>query len=227
MGRFLRSDLVGPVTWHVDMANEHRGAILCSLLLFVLSGRRILKIRRRVHQAQALQEAVEPVDRKVSLIDLRKFSFSKAQHLERVESLPHRQNTSTEEADEECGLEIVRTVSDRAARPSFGSSVALQNQSPQRRVTRFDAMHWKYTRFAFLCTMVLLITWIPISATRVYNNIFSKNHPIYGLYFASALCIPLHGFGNFVIYVHTSWNDCKGWVRSMYQGMWKWRTRPS
>jgi hypothetical protein len=43
----------------------------------------------------------------------------------------------------------------------------------------------------------------------VYNNFINPNNQIYGLYFASALCIPLHGFGNFFIYTATSWAECR------------------
>lgn len=88
----------------------------------------------------------------------------------------------------------------------------------RRRSVRFDTMHWKYARFAFLCTLVLFITWVPISINRIYNNFIQPSKPLYGLYFAGAMCIPLHGFGNFVIYVNTSWPECKAWVQSWFGG---------
>ncbi|KIW25016.1 uncharacterized protein PV07_10692 [Cladophialophora immunda] len=83
---------------------------------------------------------------------------------------------------------------------------------PRKASSRFDRIHWKYAKFAFLCTIVLFITWVPISVNRVYNNFISPTHQIYGLYLTSAACIPLHGFGNFVIYTTTSWAECKGFL---------------
>ncbi|EXJ73008.1 uncharacterized protein A1O5_04157 [Cladophialophora psammophila CBS 110553] len=83
---------------------------------------------------------------------------------------------------------------------------------PRRSSSRFDRIHWKYAKFAFLCTIVLFITWVPISVNRVYNNFISPNNQIYGLYLTSAACIPLHGFGNFVIYTTTSWPECKDFL---------------
>jgi hypothetical protein len=43
----------------------------------------------------------------------------------------------------------------------------------------------------------------------VYNNFIAPDNQIYGLYLTSAACMPLHGFGNFVIYTTTSWAECK------------------
>ncbi|KIW78983.1 hypothetical protein Z517_08823 [Fonsecaea pedrosoi CBS 271.37] len=91
--------------------------------------------------------------------------------------------------------------------------VAPDRFPPRRRSSsRFDRIHWKYAKFAFLCTIVLFITWVPISVNRVYNNFISPNHQIYGLYLTSAACIPLHGFGNFVIYTTTSWAECRDFL---------------
>ncbi|OAP57981.1 hypothetical protein AYL99_07071 [Fonsecaea erecta] len=84
--------------------------------------------------------------------------------------------------------------------------------SPRKSSSRFDRIHWKYAKFAFLCTIVLFITWVPISVNRVYNNFISPDRQIYGLYLTSAACIPLHGFGNFVIYITTSWAECKDFL---------------
>lgn len=34
-------------------------------------------------------------------------------------------------------------------------------RNPSRRSpSRFDSLHWKYAKFAFLCTIVLFITWV-------------------------------------------------------------------
>lgn len=54
---------------------------------------------------------------------------------------------------------------------------------------------------------------VPISVNRIYNGFLAADNPVYWLYLASAICIPLHGFGNFTIYVVTSWQDCQDWVK--------------
>lgn len=81
-----------------------------------------------------------------------------------------------------------------------------------RRPSRFEAMHWKYARFAFLCCFVLLISWVPISIMRVYNNFINPEHPIVALYYAAAVCIPLQGVGNFVVYLTNNWPECRDWI---------------
>ena len=53
------------------------------------------------------------------------------------------------------------------------------------------------------------MTKVPISTNRVYNSFIAPNNQVYGLYLASAACVPLHGFGNFVIYLTISWTECK------------------
>lgn len=91
---------------------------------------------------------------------------------------------------------------------------------PSRRSSRFQAMHWKYTKFACLCCFVLLVTWVPISIMRIYNNFINPEHPIIALYYASAVCIPLQGVGNFVVYLTNNWQDCQAWVRNLVPGSW-------
>ncbi|KIW73665.1 hypothetical protein, variant [Phialophora macrospora] len=99
-----------------------------------------------------------------------------------------------------------RSPSDQAI---LGPNEQFQFPPSRRSSSRFDRIHWKYAKFAFLCTIVLFITWVPISINRVYNNFVAPDNQIYGLYLTSAACMPLHGFGNFVIYTTTSWTECK------------------
>jgi hypothetical protein len=62
-----------------------------------------------------------------------------------------------------------RSPSDQAM---LGPGEQFQFQFPpsRRSSSRFDRIHWKYAKFAFLCTIVLFITWV--CSTR-YTVIFS------------------------------------------------------
>lgn len=220
----LWTNLVNEPIHLVNFSNSYRVMILCSILLFVLSGRRILHVRAKVNEAQ-IKEDVEQPGRKSSIPKLRRFSWSKPTDSD-LEPISNTSSSVPPDVDvpevhhHEIGHELTppdRTGSARSSapefqRPSIDSSTAFAAHAHRRRSTRFEAMHWKYAKFAFLCTLVLFITWIPISVNRIYNNFIRPDHPSFGLYFASALCIPLHGFGNFIIYVNTSWAEVKQWV---------------
>ena len=91
------------------------------------------------------------------------------------------------------------------------SMLQIHEQTVRRSSSRFDQIHWKYAKFALLCTLVLFITWVPISTNRVYNLV-APEKAIFGLYLSSAACVPLHGFGNFCIYLSISWTECVEFV---------------
>lgn len=46
--------------------------------------------------------------------------------------------------------------------PQYNNSASNQptNSTSRRPSSRFDRIHWKYAKFAFLCTIVLFITWV-------------------------------------------------------------------
>lgn len=116
---------------------------------------------------------------------------------------------------------LVAPVHTNSTNSAMSDSVYRSNSDPAtyaRRESRFQAMHWKYTRFACLCCLVLLVTWVPISIMRLYNNFIHPDRPILGLYYASAVCIPLQGFGNFIIYLTNSWSECRTWVVGLFSG---------
>ena len=75
---------------------------------------------------------------------------------------------------------------------------------------------WRYISFAFLCTLGLFVTWIPISINRVYNTFVSPSHQIYGMYLASSICIPLHGFANFLVYIAIHWTEFRQSMRRVW-----------
>ncbi|KAJ9420071.1 G-protein coupled receptor 1 [Fusarium oxysporum] len=81
---------------------------------------------------------------------------------------------------------------------------------------------WAYTKVAMLFFAVILITWIPSSANRMYSHIHPSevSKP---LQFMSATVLPLQGFWNAVIYAVTSWAACKAVLEE--RGLWGSRTR--
>ncbi|KAH6951919.1 hypothetical protein DER45DRAFT_529275 [Fusarium avenaceum] len=81
---------------------------------------------------------------------------------------------------------------------------------------------WTYTKVAMLFFGVILTTWIPSSANRMYSHIYPKeaSKP---LQFMSAAVLPLQGFWNAVIYTVTSWAACKALLEE--RGLWRSRTR--
>ncbi|KAF4446788.1 hypothetical protein F53441_9604 [Fusarium austroafricanum] len=81
---------------------------------------------------------------------------------------------------------------------------------------------WAYTKVAMLFFAVILITWIPSSANRMYSHIH-PNQVSKPLQFMSATVLPLQGFWNAVIYSVTSWAACKALLEE--RGLWRSRTR--
>lgn len=209
--------------------------IFFSLLLFALSGRRILRVRAKVNKAQARLQP-EQSDRN-SFRNFRRLSGSKSPIRTNTNNTSHITDSHTPRTGSELvsrqvtdmrDPQSIETATTIAPSDSANSTAPFREQlshesyfdsrpTIQRtKSARFETVHWKYAKFTFLCTIVLFITWIPISINRVYNNFIRPDHPIYGMYFASALCIPLHGFGNFIIYVNTSWPECRAWVMSLF-----------
>lgn len=81
---------------------------------------------------------------------------------------------------------------------------------------------WAYTKVAMLFFAVILTTWIPSSANRMYSHI----HPdkvSKPLQFMSATVLPLQGFWNAVIYAVTSKEACRAFLEE--RGIWGQKTR--
>ncbi|KAF9870812.1 G-protein coupled receptor [Colletotrichum karsti] len=89
---------------------------------------------------------------------------------------------------------------------------AVTNQRPmnsaRRRNYELNNAAWSYTKCSILFFTVILITWVPSSANRVYSVIHAKESST-PLAFMSAFVLPLQGFWNALIYVVTSWKACK------------------
>ncbi|KAF5667123.1 G-protein coupled receptor [Fusarium heterosporum] len=81
---------------------------------------------------------------------------------------------------------------------------------------------WAYTKVAMLFFGVILITWIPSSANRMYSHIH-PNKVSKPLQFMSATVLPLQGFWNAVIYTVTSSAACKALMEE--RGFWRSRTK--
>lgn len=67
-----------------------------------------------------------------------------------------------------------------------------------------------YTKTAMLFFAVLLITWIPSSANRVFTFVHPGTTNV-ALEYMSAIVLPLQGFWNAIIYVFTSWSAFKSY----------------
>ncbi|KAF4785558.1 G-protein coupled receptor [Colletotrichum scovillei] len=80
--------------------------------------------------------------------------------------------------------------------------------SARRRNYELNNAAWSYTKCSILFFTVILITWVPSSANRVYSVIHTKESST-PLEFMSAFVLPLQGFWNALIYVVTSWKACK------------------
>ncbi|KAH6979185.1 hypothetical protein EDB82DRAFT_558807 [Fusarium venenatum] len=105
------------------------------------------------------------------------------------------------------------------------ASIAVQSKTPRPSLRPSNDVYkaaWAYTKVAMLFFVVILITWIPSSANRMYSHI----HPdkvSKPLQFMSATVLPLQGFWNAVIYAVTSKDACKALLEE--RGIWVEKTR--
>lgn len=73
---------------------------------------------------------------------------------------------------------------------------------------------WSYFKVAFLMFAALVIVWVPSTVNRLQSFI-SKDKPVFGLNLASALVLPLQGFWNMMVYISTTWPECKRATREI------------
>lgn len=212
-----------------DQLTCRRISILSSLLLFALSGKNILQVRRRLHAVKVtnplhqysgrldsnsewyrpdgIPESISSSDQdnRPSQVAFTEPDYSEDPQTKDLQRLAPTRSIDTQPARSPSDQYMAQIRRERTQ--STTSQTALR-KTP----SRFDAAHWKYAQFAFLYTIVLLITWVPISVNRVYNTFIAPNNQIYSLYLASSICIPFHGFGNAIIYTVTSWSECRDFV---------------
>ncbi|KAF1974435.1 hypothetical protein BU23DRAFT_117269 [Bimuria novae-zelandiae CBS 107.79] len=90
-------------------------------------------------------------------------------------------------------------------------SFSITQHSPNRRRTAAvegNAAAWGYFKVAFLMFAALFIVWVPSTVNRLQQFV-DKEHSIFGLNLASALVLPLQGFWNSMIYISTTWPECR------------------
>lgn len=213
-----------PTLFRFDWLIMKRISILTSLSLFALSGKSILRVRQRLNAVKVKSPLHQRAGGEDNYVEaFRPNGVTSSNHSsdqERPSQVAFHEPEFSDDPNSKDlqplaptysqELSISRSSSNQIA-PGVGRERALSttSQTPLRRTpSRFDAVHWKYAQFAFLYTIVLLITWVPISVNRVYNTFIAPNNQIYSLYLASAICIPFHGLGNSIIYTITSWTEC-------------------
>ncbi|KAI9154896.1 Cyclic AMP receptor-like protein A [Paramyrothecium foliicola] len=87
----------------------------------------------------------------------------------------------------------------------------------RRRYRDINNAAWQYTKCAILFFTVMLITWIPSSANRVYS-LTRADGSSGTLEFMSAFVLPLQGFWNAVIYMVTTWSATKNLINDLKMG---------
>jgi hypothetical protein len=73
---------------------------------------------------------------------------------------------------------------------------------------------WSYFKVAFLMFAALFIVWVPSTINRLQQFIH-KDNPVFGLNLASAMVLPLQGFWNAMVYMSTTWPECKRAVQEI------------
>ncbi|PVH95860.1 hypothetical protein DM02DRAFT_536455 [Periconia macrospinosa] len=89
-------------------------------------------------------------------------------------------------------------------------SVSMPNDSITGRPSYLEVnvAAWNYFKVALLMFVALVCVWFPSTINRLQQFIH-KDKALFGLYLGSALGLPLQGFWNSVIYISTTWLECK------------------
>jgi hypothetical protein len=96
--------------------------------------------------------------------------------------------------------------------PTRSSSVTYNPNLRRNASLEGNRAAWSYFKVAFLMFAALFIVWVPSTVNRLQSFI-SRDHPIFGLNLASALVLPLQGFWNMLVYISTTWPECKRALR--------------
>lgn len=204
---------------------------MTSLSLFALSGKSIILVRRRLnavktknplHQSSGRPDPEPDWCRADGIPESTSSSDQDSRPAQVAFSEPnYSQDLHSNDLQQLAPSHSIEAQLARSPSYQFAANIRRErthsttSQTALRKTpSRFDAAHWKYAQFAFLYTIVLLITWVPISVNRVYNTFIAPpNQQIYSLYLASSICIPFHGFGNAIIYTVTSWSECLDFLK--------------
>jgi hypothetical protein len=106
-------------------------------------------------------------------------------------------------------------LSDIEAARARSNSISTHNPNVRRNATmEGNTAAWSYFKVAFLMFAALFIVWVPSTVNRMQQFI-NKDSPIFGLNLASALVLPLQGFWNAMVYISTTWPECKRAIKEV------------
>ncbi|ORY09186.1 hypothetical protein BCR34DRAFT_602979 [Clohesyomyces aquaticus] len=109
-------------------------------------------------------------------------------------------------------------VDEEVAQPSFTSTGPTGPPTRRSPAMEGNTAAWGYFKVAFLMFAALFIVWVPSTVNRVQQFV-DKDHPIFALNLASALVLPLQGFWNAMVYMSTTWPECKRAFADMMDGV--------
>ena len=93
---------------------------------------------------------------------------------------------------------------------------------PLRNIGRADTALRVMGTVALFFFFIMLITWIPSSANRLYSVVHPKRVSL-PLEYAASCVLPLQGFWNCIIYILMSKHSCKQtWASIKDRRNWKW-----
>jgi hypothetical protein len=98
--------------------------------------------------------------------------------------------------------------------PPHSDSISYNPNARRNLTIEGNTAAWSYFKVAFLMFAALFIVWVPSTVNRLQSFISSDN-PIFGLNLASALVLPLQGFWNMMVYISTTWPECKRATREI------------
>jgi hypothetical protein len=105
-----------------------------------------------------------------------------------------------------------------ANRPLQQNQALDERGAMRKRYRDINNAAWQYTRVAILFFTVMLLTWIPSSANRVYTLANSGRSSSLVLEYMSAFVLPLQGFWNSIIYIVTTWSAVKNLASDLKLG---------
>ncbi|KAF2756345.1 family A G protein-coupled receptor-like protein [Pseudovirgaria hyperparasitica] len=82
---------------------------------------------------------------------------------------------------------------------------------------------WGYAKVSMLMFLALFVVWVPSTINRVYSLV-RPQEPSFALSLLAGLVLPLQGFWNAVIYIITSWGQCKDAFHSIFSRYWRSRS---